>query len=222
MHQRKGKKILIYFFLLLIVGSINNIKLNNLKFTEINIEITGIEESEKKIILENINNLNLSNYFFINRNEILKIINSISLVEKFSIFKKYPDTLKIKIQQTKFLAKINYKGKEYFVGENGKLIKNTFSNKNLPYIFGKPDINEFLLFKKIIDQSKLSYKEIKNFYFFPSKRWDIELRNNTLIKLSKNTNIDSINTVFKFLGDKNFNNLNIVDARINNQIILND
>ena len=222
MHQRKGKKILIYFFLLLIVGSINNIKLNNLKFTEINIEITGIEESEKKIILENINNLNLSNYFFINRNEIMKIINSISLVEKFSIFKKYPDTLKIKIQQTKFLAKINYKGKEYFVGENGKLIKSTFSNKNLPYIFGKPDINEFLLFKKIIDQSKLSYKEIKNFYFFPSKRWDIELRNNTLIKLSKNTNIDSINTVFKFLGDKNFNNLNIVDARINNQIILND
>ena len=222
MHQRKGKKILIYFFLLLIVGSINNIKLNNLKFTEINIEITGIEESEKKIILENINNLNLSNYFLINRNEILKIINSISLVEKFSIFKKYPDTLKIKIQQTKFLAKINYKGKEYFVGENGKLIKSTFSNKNLPYIFGKPDINEFLLFKKIIDQSKLSYKEIKNFYFFPSKRWDIELRNNTIIKLSKNTNIDSINTVFKFLGDKNFDNLNIVDARINNQIILND
>ncbi len=122
MHQRKGKKILIYFFLLLIFGSINNIKLNNLKLTEVNIEITGIEESEKKIILENINNLNLSNYFFINRNEILKIINSISLVEKFSIFKKYPDTLKIKIQQTKFLAKINYKGKEYFVGENGKLI----------------------------------------------------------------------------------------------------
>ena len=164
----------------------------------------------------------MSNYFLINRNEILKIINSISLVEKFSIFKKYPDTLKIKIQQTKFLAKINYKGKEYFVGENGKLIKSTFSNKNLPYIFGKPDINEFLLFKKIIDQSKLSYKEIKNFYFFPSKRWDIELRNNTIIKLSKNTNIDSINTVFKFLGDKNFDNLNIIDARINNQIILND
>ena len=25
MHQRKGKKILIYFFLLLLVGSINNI-----------------------------------------------------------------------------------------------------------------------------------------------------------------------------------------------------
>ena len=35
MHQRKGKKILIYFFLLLLVGSINNIGLSNLKFKEI-------------------------------------------------------------------------------------------------------------------------------------------------------------------------------------------
>ena len=32
MQQRKSKKILIYFFLLLIVGSINNINLNGLKF----------------------------------------------------------------------------------------------------------------------------------------------------------------------------------------------
>ena len=36
MHQRKGKKILIYFFLLLLVGSINNIGLSNLNFKEIN------------------------------------------------------------------------------------------------------------------------------------------------------------------------------------------
>ena len=31
MHQRKGKKIVIYFFLLILVGSINNINLNNLR-----------------------------------------------------------------------------------------------------------------------------------------------------------------------------------------------
>ena len=32
MHQRKSKKILIYFFLLILVGSINNNSINNLKF----------------------------------------------------------------------------------------------------------------------------------------------------------------------------------------------
>ena len=28
-----------------------------------------------------------------------------------------------------------------------------------------------------------SYNDIQNFYFFPSKRWDIELKNNIIIKL---------------------------------------
>jgi len=46
MHQRKGKKILIYFFLLFIVGSINNISLNNLKLKKINhININGLEKT---------------------------------------------------------------------------------------------------------------------------------------------------------------------------------
>ena len=35
MHQRKGKKILIYFFLLLLVGSINNISLNNFELKKL-------------------------------------------------------------------------------------------------------------------------------------------------------------------------------------------
>ena len=35
MHQRKSKKILIYIFLLILVGSVNNISLNNLKFSDI-------------------------------------------------------------------------------------------------------------------------------------------------------------------------------------------
>jgi cell division protein FtsQ len=44
MHQRKSKKILIYFFLLFLVGSINNININNLKFQSVkNINVTGLE-----------------------------------------------------------------------------------------------------------------------------------------------------------------------------------
>ena len=43
MHQQKGKKVLVYFLLLLLVGSINNIQLNKIKFLEIsNIKILGL------------------------------------------------------------------------------------------------------------------------------------------------------------------------------------
>jgi len=223
MHQRKGKKILIYFFLLLLVGSINNIGLSNLKFKEIdNINVVGLNGYENVILLQKIKDLNLGNIFLINKKEIINLINQNTLVEKYNISKKYPSSLDINIQKTKFLARINNNGKVFLVGSNGKLSKNDFSNIELPFIFGKPDINEFLNFKKIIDQSKFSYNEIKNLYFFPSKRWDLELRNNRIIKLSQNFSKETLELVLEFLHDNDFKDNKIVDARIKNQIILND
>ena len=223
MHQRKGKKILIYFFLLLLVGSINNIGLSNLKFKEIdNINIVGLNDYENIILSQKIKDLNLGNIFLINKKEIMNLINQNTLVEKYNISKKYPSSLDINIQKTKFLARINNNGKVFLVGSNGKLSKNNFSNIELPFIFGKPDINEFLNFKKIIDHSKFSYNEIKNLYFFPSKRWDLELRNNRIIKLSQNFSKETLELVLEFLHDNDFKDNKIVDARIKNQIILND
>ena len=60
MHQRKGKKILIYFFLLILVGSINNVSLNNLEFQKINfIQVSGLSDKENQSLLEKIESLNL-------------------------------------------------------------------------------------------------------------------------------------------------------------------
>ena len=66
MHQRKSKKILIYFFLLILVGSINNNSINNLKLEKVkNINIFGLDENDQKIILYNLNNLDLKNIFLL-------------------------------------------------------------------------------------------------------------------------------------------------------------
>jgi len=111
MQQRKSKKILIYFFLLLIVGSINNINLNGLKFQNVNdINITGLDIKNKLILLKKIENFNLNNIFFINKIDLKDEIESITLVENYSIFKRYPSALDINIEKTKFLAKINKNG----------------------------------------------------------------------------------------------------------------
>ena len=223
MHQRKGKKILIYFFLLFIVGSINNISLNNLKLKKINyININGLGENDNAILLQEIKNLNLDNIFSINKNEIVNQMNSNSLVENYNIFKRYPSSIDININKTKFLARINNNGKTFLVGSNGKLIENNFSSNQLPFIFGNPNIYKFLEFKKTIDQSKISYDEIKNLYFFSSQRWDLELKNNIIIKLSKNYTKESLNLALEFLYSDGFRDVTIIDARIKNQIILND
>ena len=223
MHQRKGKKILIYFFILLIVGSINNITLNNFKLKKIDfININGLGKNDNAILLQEIKNLNLDNIFSINKNEIVNQMNSNSLVENYNIFKRYPSSIDININKTKFLARINNNGKIFLVGSNGKLIENNFSSNQLPFIFGNPNIYKFLEFKKTIDQSKISYDEIKNLYFFSSQRWDLELKNNIIIKLSKNYTKESLNLALEFLYSDGFRDVTIIDARIKNQIILND
>tara|TARA_B100000886_G_scaffold79269_1_gene51418 strand:+ start:370 stop:1041 length:672 start_codon:yes stop_codon:yes gene_type:complete len=223
MHQQKSKNIFIYLFLFLILGSINNITLNKIKFENTkNIIISGLNKNENINLLNNIKVLNLNNIFFLNGNEISKIINSNSLVEKYEIFKKYPNTIDIKIEKTNFLAKMNSDGKTFLIGSNGKLSNVKFSDKELPFIFGKPEINEFIEFTNIIDQSNFSLNEIKNLYFFPSKRWDLELKNNIILKLSKDYSKRSLDQVFELLNNHNFNNIKVVDARIKNQIILND
>ena len=223
MHQQKGKKILIYLFVFLIVGSINNTSLTSIKPEKIkNIEISGLDESENIILLENILNLNLGNIFLLNENKISEIIISNSLVQNYEIFKKYPHSLEIKIEKTNFLAKINNNGKIALIGSNGKLTDTKFTDKEVPFIFGRPEIDEFIKFANVIEQSKFSLNQDRNLYFFPSKRWDLELKNNVILKLSKDHTKISLDQAFEILNDNSFNDIKVVDARIKNQIILND
>tara|TARA_B100000902_G_scaffold265355_1_gene251431 strand:- start:953 stop:1624 length:672 start_codon:yes stop_codon:yes gene_type:complete len=223
MHQRKSKKILIYFFLLIALGSINNTSINNLKFENIqNFNVSGLKNINKQNLILDLKNLDLGNIFFIKKNKINDVLDSNSLVQSFQIFKKYPSTLEINIKETKFLAKINQNGQTFIIGSNGKLSTNNFSSTELPYIFGKPDIKDFLKFKKIVDASKLSYEKIKYLYFYEVNRWDIEFENNVMLKLPKNLSVKSLNDIFVFLNDEKFKKIKIIDARINNQIIVND
>ena len=89
------------------------------------------------------------------------------------------------------------------LGSNGKLSETISTNQQLPFIFGKPKVEEFLNFKIIIDQSKFLYDEIENFYFFPSKRWDIELKNKIILKLPNEDIKNTLDYLFEFLDNKN-------------------
>ena len=172
MQQRKSKKILIYFFLLLVVGSINNINLNGLKLQNINnINITGLDIKNKLFLFKEIENFNLNNIFLVNKIDLKEKIELNPLVENYFIFKKYPSSLDINIVKTKFLAKINKNGQIFYIGSNGKFIKNNsylLKEKNVilsPHIAGLSDnygtrhqdllqknIKNFSLNKKLINK----------------------------------------------------------------------
>ena len=223
MHQRKSKKILIYFFLLILVGSINNNSINNLKLEKVkNINIFGLEKNDQKIILYNLNNLDLKNIFFINKKKFQNIIETNSLVKEYNVIKKYPSSININIKKTSFIARINENGKFFLIGDNGKLTNNNNSKIQLPYIFGNPEIKNVLEFKKIIDHSNLDYSRIKSLYYFKSNRWDLKFYNNIVIKLPEKIEKETLDKISIFLKNIKLENKKIVDARIKNQIIILD
>ena len=223
MHQQKSKQIFIYLFLLFLFGSITNVSFNNTQFLNLEkVIVSGLDEEDNRKLINKINNLKLKNIFLLNEIKIKETIETNNLIENYKISKIYPSTLDIKINKTKSLAKINQNGQILFLRSNGKFSETISQNKKLPFIFGKPKVSEFLHLKKIIDDSKFSYDEIKNLYFFPSQRWDIELNNSIFLKLPQNDLKNTLNYIFNFLANNNLKDNTIIDARIENQIVIND
>ena len=222
MQLRINKKILIYIFLFLVLGSINNKNLYNIKFSQItDINIEGLSEKEHSKLIENLELLNLQNIFILEKNKIIKILNSNNLIENFFIFKKYPSSLEIKIKQAEFLAKVNKNGKIYYLGSNGKLILSEKNSTELPFVFGEFKSKDFFDLYQVINDTSFDFNEIKKLFFFNSGRWDIETYSGVLIKLPREEFKQSFNISLKILNDDKFEKIKIIDLRQSNQVIIN-
>jgi len=77
-------------------------------------------------------------------------------------------------------------------------------------------------FKNIILQTDFEYNNIKNFYYFPSGRWDIEMISGILIKLPITGIKESLNLSTDLFNGIEFSNIKILDIRQKNQIVTND
>ena len=224
MLQKKNKKIFIYLFFFIFLGTINNHKLFNSNAFKIkNFQILGLENNYIEEFENDLLNITKLNILFVNKDYLKSILNSNSLIETFQVFKVYPSTLNIKIEKTNFLARLNINGDIFLIGSNGKLTKDfLLSDKEiLPFIFGNPKVEEFLKIFSIINTSDLKYENVKNLFFYKSGRIDLELKNNILIKLP----LDNLENIFKKISQlisNNKLNTKIIDARVSNQIILYD
>jgi len=224
MHQKISKKIFIYLFFFVFVGTVNNQKISNSNFFEIkNYQILGLDNNYKKELENNLYKIKDFKIFLLDKNFLKSLLNTNTLIEKYHVFKIYPSTLNIKIEKTNFLARLNIDGEIFLVGSNGKLTKNFVSSNSeeLPFIFGSPDIEKFLNTFSIIKNSEFEYENIKNIFFYKSGRIDLEMKNNILLKLPINNLNYVLSNIFQLLSNDQFKR-KIIDARVPNQIILYD
>ncbi len=223
MQQLISKKVIIYLCLFFLLATVNNSTILNFKLPKIEkIKISGFNLDQSNQVEDTIGSLKSKNIFFINQFEIKKNIFSDNAIEELSIFKNYPSTLIIDIKKTQFLAVTKKDGEDYFIGNNGKFIKKDQSRIKLPYVFGDLNINEFLEFKKNIDNSNFEFTQILNLHYFKSKRWDIETSTGYLIKLPRENISEVLNLFIRMTKEKNFNDKKMIDFRQKGQIILDE
>ena len=222
MHQQRSKKIFLYIFLFVFIGTLNNKNLKNINFLKISeIKISGLEKDKILELNNNLDFLKFNNLFLLNKKKIDKIIRSNNLVEEYSVFKKYPSSIYIEIEKTEFLAYVRKNDDNFILGSNKKLVETKDIKKKIPFIFGNFKNDSFFELKKLIDETNFDYNKIKNLFFFKSGRWDIETNSGIIIKLPKKDLKESLVIAINILTDNQFKKIRTIDLRQINQIILN-
>ena len=130
MPLKKNKKILTYIFFFILFSTLNNNNLLKFKFSIINqLDIYGLNEDENFLLKNKLKILEYRNIFTLDKLEIKKILDSINIIENYTISKKYPSSLEIKINRTNFLANVYNQEGIFFLGSNGKLVKTNEKKK---------------------------------------------------------------------------------------------
>ena len=225
--MKKLYRILLLLVVFIFLSTFNPNKFNSIskkknKFFEIqNIKIVNNFLIKKSVVNEKLDQIYNENIFLIKRRDIKETLKEIDFLEKVEVKKKYPNTIIVKIFETKPVA-ILFKDKvKYLLDSSSNLIlfKENMNFNHLPIIFGVGAENNFIYFFDQLKNNNFPNEKIKGFYYFQIGRWDLQLVNNKIIKLPYDGIDDAIKKSIELLDHKDFENYNIIDLRIDGKII---
>ena len=171
--------------------------------------------------LGTINNLSINKFNFpkiknikitgLEDNHNLDLLKELNIINQKNIFflnkNKIRDTINSNNLVERYYIFRKYPSSLEIKIDKAKFLANTIIEENIFFLWSNG---------KLI-QSKSPVNKI---FFFPSKRWDVEIKDGILIKLPKVNQDKALNLSFDILSSDNFENVKIIDARVKNQIIL--
>ena len=218
-------KLYLYLLFFVFLSSIFNFKLiENFKDSFIlkQVNISGLSNTEKKIIESELSNFQNINIFRLSEDMLIESLNKFNFLENISVNKIIPSTININLSKTSILGKTIFNGEKFFIGENGKFINSNqlFEKNDVATVFGNFKIDEYLNLLKILKDYNINLNTVKKYYYYKNKRWDILFSNELTLMLPSKNMEKSIKIYKKLLDNGNLINTKIVDLRIINQIIL--
>ena len=208
-------------FLLVLLTTINFNKktiISKFNLQEIKVENNFIikEEDIKRLLIPIYN----KNLLFLKNREIEEVLLQNNFIDSFNIKKIYPRTLKVKIFEKRPIAILFNKKDKFYLSEKIDLIRylKIPDYENLPYVFGNK--NDFKILYNDLNKINFPLNQIKKFILYESKRWDLETKNEIIIKLPSKDYTNSLQNYLNQINNDNFRKYKVFDYRINNQLIL--
>ena len=221
MHLKKDKKLILFFYVLIILflTTISNYNFYNKKiFTIKHIDINGLSEKKNLSIKNEIQNIIGKNIILVKKNNFNKIMYR-NDIRDITIKKIYPNKLVINFIPAKPICEILFEDYKIFLGDNGKKLEPETIDRKLPIVYGSKNIKNIFKVINLLMSSNLDYYKINEIIFFKSGRFDINLDNEILIKYPINYSKEIINYSNDLFNNEKFANSKIIDLRLNNKII---
>jgi len=215
--------LLVLIFLSTFIEKENNYKASSINIFKIkNISIKNNFLIKTKDLEQKLENLHKKNIFFIKKIDIEAPLKKTDFLEKIEVKKKYPNTIIIKVYETKPMAILIKKDVKYFIDSSSNLINfiEEYNSRDLPIVFGVNAEKNFIYFFDQLKKNNFPYYNIKNFYYFQIGRWDIELLNNKIIKFPNSNTKKAILKSLELLKNENFKKYNSIDLRVDGKIIV--
>ena len=226
--MKKFYRTALLLILLIFLSTFNPIELDLISkksdtlFKIKNIEIKNNLLIDKSEIKKKLHNVYKKNIFFIREKDIEGPIGGIDFLEKVEVKKKYPNTIIIKVFETKPVAIIFKNKVKYLLDSSSNLIsfENSANFNELPSVFGEDAEKNFIFFLNQLRKNNFPTEQINNFYYFQIGRWDIQFLNNKIIKFPHNNIDEVIIKAIELLNREDFKNYNIIDLRVDGKIIV--
>ena len=226
MHQSINRK-KIYFYLIILIFLSTSFNFNLVKsFREIGfikkINVSGLNYNETILIEDKLKIILNKNNFFLKKDIILERLNQFNFLDSITVQKVLPSEINVNLIKTTFTGSSIIDGEKYYIGKNGKFINanKVSSEENLPLVFGKFEANDFLKLINTLEEKKINLEKVKKYFYYRNKRWDLQKEDGLLVMLPSK-DLNKALMIYKNLIDNGMlSEIEIVDLRIPNQIIL--
>ena len=191
------------------------------KFKVVKINFINTKNIEIEKLNDLVKNYNNKNILDINFKEMGEELLKINEIKSLKINFNMEGEIKISIEEKKPFFIWKYENFQKVLSIEGEILNfKESNNKNLINLYGLGAQKKIGNFYQIVRKNKQFENIIKSIEYIENYRWDIVLENNTLVKLSNKNYEKNLETLDKFLSNKElFNKTHkMIDFRVDNRI----